>query len=298
MAYSVAVYYENSAIGVSIFDALSKKCGEPQRQSDKAGYFYHVFKNNIQKYQKEVEITIETQRHTGNSYIHSLHPENDKIPNLVFVFSKCIGVNKEYRPGDLVIIDPKNQSILKDIRDNLDEIADCLPHTKNESVNILLETISFINEEEKSYIEIRKHLKVSDDEDWKKIIENLLKPYEGKYWVRNKENRKLSITDAGKNALQTLDSKSPKPKIFVGRSECTPLVIKTSTTEPNVDVIERLSDLVFNKAFGDEKNILNIVNVCAVKRQQNDELKADAMAVGETFYNFLMKTIEVYSQKK
>jgi hypothetical protein len=301
----IVLYHDDTDIGMAAKQALEKKCGKPKECVDKAGYLYLRFSHAIEG----LNLTIETKPH--QRYVSSLHPDNGIVPDLIFVFSRCAAINKGYRIGDFVIVDqPDPSSLAKQIvRRSLSrfhEISTTLADIKADSVDpekARCQILAFLATGKKTSEEINNHLKLTSQEDWNTVLENVLQPGVDKYWqITSDYSWELTtegIAEKNKGENPYHSDYPRKPTIHIGNSHDSGRMITSTTNDKNADVIDQLSKEVFRS-----KEVLAgvpTVNVCAVKCLEGadpEEKSPFARSIGDAFVDFMLQVAQEYKRIK
>src|ERR1700733_13470821 len=119
-----AGYWDREDDMQSLENALVSKFGKVKDFADKAGCLYFQFEHRTGELDLKVDLKTAFQftQYNENNY------------DLIFLFSRCVGVNPQYQVGDLVIVDPASahHNFLKP---PLEEISKTLPEIKSEGMD-------------------------------------------------------------------------------------------------------------------------------------------------------------------
>src|ERR1700722_9433582 len=108
----VVVYHDGFEFGNAVQESLKKRCGEPKQIDSNRGLYHQFLLRN-----QDLNVTIDVVSNWGTNQHMRLLPKENETPDLLVVFSRCVAINKNYRIGDLVIVDqPDSASLVKKLQ--------------------------------------------------------------------------------------------------------------------------------------------------------------------------------------
>lgn len=235
------------------------------------------------------DLVIETVRHIQDCTSFHPYPKNGRIPDIIFVFSQAVAINKEYRVGDLVIATSEQPTLADKLISSQirSELAQNLPALKAEPFDykeMSKKVLALLDTERKDWRDIARELEIPDAKR-QPFFQNVMRPYssddpviefdpENAFWQRSTDKTKFFLTPRGQEVKRTLQPESPserKASLFVGSSYCDPDAIRSRLPDGgNNELIDQVSSLTFRNLHDLAPRTLH---VCVIKCLEGEDLE-------------------------